>query len=292
MKEWTSCGHPFDMHPEKFGELRSSNDILHDAPALRARMKADGYLLLRDILDKEGVTAARQELVEKLDGIEELDRDYPLMDAILNPTSENKPMSAQGFVKRLGAGFSLRQLVHNGKMIAFYEKYFGRAVRPLDFVWVRATRVGKSAACHYDWVYMGRGSKNLLTSWTPVGDAPKTDGALAILEGSHRFDELINTYGSIDIDDQRTTKGFKGSYTPDPVEVQRKYGGRWLTTDFGMGDLLVFTMHTMHCSLDNRSPVNRIRLSVDTRYQPADEPVDERWVGENPIGHSPAAKRG
>jgi ectoine hydroxylase-related dioxygenase (phytanoyl-CoA dioxygenase family) len=138
----------------------------------------------------------------------------------------------------------------------------------------------------------GRGSKRLLTSWTPVGDVPKTDGALAILEGSHRFDELIGGYGSIDVDDARTTKGFKGSYTADPTAVQRQYGGRWLTTDFEAGDLLVFTMHTMHCSLDNRSAANRVRSSVDTRYQPADEPADERWVGDNPIGHGEAAKRG
>ncbi len=51
-------------------------------------------------------------------------------------------------------------------------------------------------------------------------------------------------------------------------------------------------MHTMHCSLDNKSPDNRIRLSVDTRYQPADEPIDERWIGQNPIAHGDQAKRG
>jgi hypothetical protein len=72
------------------------------------------------------------------------------------------------------------------------------------------------------------------------------------------------------------------------MEVQARYGSRWLTADdggFRLGDLLVFGMFTMHCSLDNTSPVDRIRLSSDTRYQLASEPVDERWVGEDPIGH-------
>jgi hypothetical protein len=49
-------------------------------------------------------------------------------------------------------------------------------------------------------------------------------------------------------------------------------------------------MFTMHGSLTNTS--NRYRLSCDTRYQRADEPVDERWVGENPPANTLAGKRG
>ena len=51
-----------------------------------------------------------------------------------------------------------------------------------------------------------------------------------------------------------------------------------------------FRMDTIHGSIDNAT--QRIRLSTDTRYQRSDEPVDERWVGENPIGHGPDAKIG
>ena len=58
---------------------------------------------------------------------------------------------------------------------------------------------------------------------------------------------------------------------------------------FRMGDLLVFSMFTVHASLDNQT--NRIRLSSDTRYQRAADPVDERWIGENPVGHGPGGKR-
>ena len=36
---------------------------------------------------------------------------------------------------------------------------------------------------------------------------------------------------------------------------------------------------------------NRVRLSTDSRYQPADEPADPRWIGPNPTGHSPANRR-
>lgn len=51
-----------------------------------------------------------------------------------------------------------------------------------------------------------------------------------------------------------------------------------------------FRMDTIHGSIDNTT--QRIRLSTDTRYQRSDEPADESWVGENPIGHGPDAKIG
>ena len=59
-----------------------------------------------------------------------------------------------------------------------------------------------------------------------------------------------------------------------------------------MGDVLIFTMRTVHAGTDNAT--DRLRLSIDTRYQRADAPVDERWVrgahGEPPAGHGVASK--
>lgn len=57
-----------------------------------------------------------------------------------------------------------------------------------------------------------------------------------------------------------------------------KHGGRWVTTEYQAGDAVLFTMFTMHASLTNVS--KRYRFSSDTRYQPIDEPVDPRWVGD------------
>ena len=73
--------------------------------------------------------------------------------------------------------------------------------------------------------------------------------------------------------------------------LRRKFGGRWLTTEYAAGDFLTFGMFLVHASLDNRTP-NRLRLSSDSRYQRASEPVDDRWVGPRPPGHGTAGKRG
>jgi hypothetical protein len=49
-------------------------------------------------------------------------------------------------------------------------------------------------------------------------------------------------------------------------------------------------MTLVHGGLDNQT--ERMRLSTDTRYQRASQPIDERWIGENPIANTRAGKRG
>jgi hypothetical protein len=84
---------------------------------------------------------------------------------------------------------------------------------------------------------------------------------------------------------------FTGTLSHNPPMVRNKFGGRWLTTEFQAGDFLTFGMFLVHASLDNQSE-NRLRISSDSRYQRASEPIDERWVGVKPPGHSTAGKRG
>ncbi|HEX2035543.1 MAG TPA: phytanoyl-CoA dioxygenase family protein [Chloroflexota bacterium] len=284
---FTSHGFQFDTTAQKFGTLRDSSALVGDPAALRARIKEDGYLLLRRYLDPEVVLAARREVVQKLDAVGLIDRRYPLAEAIFSgDTSQITKIDRKAFAKDLRTGQALRTLCFSGRMVAFYEGFLGQEVLPLNYIWVRNVRVGAATGCHFDWVYMGRGTRNLYTSWTPLGSVPFSDGPLAILEGSHTWEELQGTYGALDVDRDRDNNPYRGGWlTKDPNEPQRRYGGRWLTAEFEPGDLLVFGMFTLHCSLDNRSPQNRIRLSTDTRYQPASEPADERWVGEEPFGH-------
>ena len=76
MEHWTSCKNKFDLSPDKFGELRSSNDLLTNPDAFRQRMAEDGYLLLRRFLDKNKVRAARNELLVKMERNGSVDDDY------------------------------------------------------------------------------------------------------------------------------------------------------------------------------------------------------------------------
>mgnify|MGYP003377119148 CR=1 FL=1 len=63
----------------------------------------------------------------------------------------------------------------------------------------------------------------------------------------------------------------------------------YLEAEYVPGDALVFGMFMLHGSLKNTT--NRYRISCDTRFQLAGEPVDERWVGRAPSGHGREGKR-
>jgi hypothetical protein len=276
----TLTSHGFSLDTARLGELRDANTLLHDAEALRRRMDEDGYLLLRGYLDREVVQNARRELLTKLASVGEIDPSRPLEEAIATSTAN----WTSEFVQDLRTGAAIRAMCHQGRMIAFFEQFLGGAVRSFDHIWVRRVQPGTATGCHYDVVYMGRGTQSLYTAWTPVGDVPLSDGPLAVLENSHRLEDLKNTYGQLDVDRDRDNHPYKGGwFSKNPAEVQAQFGGRWLTTEFQAGDLLVFTMFTLHCSLDNTS--NRIRLSTDSRYQLASAPIDERWVEETSITH-------
>jgi hypothetical protein len=282
--ELTSHGHALDTKPERFGELRDSSGIQEDVAALKERMAAEGYLLLRGLLNRDEVLDARREILGRLASVGEIDPSRPLTDAVYSGASRRAEVDGRAFAKAMRTGAAVRRVCHAGPIMEFFDRFLGGPSRSFDYIWVRTVRPGGATGCHYDQVYMGRGTANLYTAWIPMGDVPVSDGSLLLLERSNHLEELKRTYGAIDVDRDRDANPYGGGwYSRNPVDVQNRFGGRWLTTDFAAGDALLFTMFTMHCSLDNRS--ERIRVSTDSRYQLASDPVDERWVGEEPIAH-------
>lgn len=299
----TYKGKPFDTHSGALGELRVSTDIQDDPRALRMRFAEDGYLFLPGILHRPDVLAARDEILRRLDAAGFIDRRYSLSEAIPVPDCPD------GFVPQLARDNpELERVIFQGPMMDFYARFLGGPVRHFDFIWLRAKRPGPTDPTppHYDVVFMGRGTRQLYTSWTPLEDVPVEKGGLMILEGSHRLEHVKSTYGEMDVDTYCMNKpeasviqsGEKqwedrvdgGRYCDDAPGLLQRLGGRWLTADYRAGDLLLFGMYLMHASGDNGS--RGFRLSTDTRYQLASEPVDERWIGRDPVAHGPGGKRG
>jgi hypothetical protein len=297
----SSSGKELDTRPESFGELRTANAIANDGAALRQRMVEDGYLFLRDYLDVAQVAAARQYVLDRLAAHGLLDEQFPRSDAITKPGTKGIWAPDE-----LGSrNPALRAVLYAGPMIALYERLLGGPVRHFDYTWFRSVAGGSNGIYpHCDIVYMGRGTPKLCTSWTPIGDIPVDLGGLMILEGSHRQSDKLRPYLKRDVDAYCTNRpdgddiaagrkqwqDWDGRLSSDPLTLRQKLGGRWLTTDYKMGDVLIFGMTTVHASLDNHT--NRFRLSSDSRYQLASDPIDDRWIGEKPIAHGPAGKRG
>ena len=120
-----------------------------------------------------------------------------------------------------------------------------------------------------------------MTAWIPYRDTSLELGGLIVLEKSHRQAERISNYLEVDADAycvNRNAYKRHAGLSRNPVSLREKLGGRWLTTEYRAGDLLTFGMKLVHASLDNQT--DRYRISTDTRYQLASEPIDPRWVGE------------
>ena len=286
-------GRRLDTADDAFGWLRASDDVADDPAALRERLAEDGYLYVPGVLDRDAVQAGREELLAV--GEAALRQDYPMS----SPT--------------------LRGVLQGERMLGFFAALLGGEARSYDFIWLRHQPTSHGIAPHCDLVFMSRGTPDVLTCWTPFGDIPLRGGGLMLLEDSHRTSPVrladylaqdVDTYcengpnaeavrtGAMRWEHWRQPapgKAWDGAIGTDAYTLREQWGGRWLTSPgYRMGDVLVFTMRTVHAGTDNET--GPLRLSTDSRYQRADAPVDERWIrgahGEPPVGHGLGSKRG
>jgi hypothetical protein len=156
-----------DYPSDELGEMRDSSQLIGDPGALRERMREDGYLLLRGLIDRGQVLAAITE--------------------ILGYMAEHEGLEAD-------------------ELFGFYQDYLESRPRTFDYKWLRAVGNERFTGCHYDVVYMGRGSERVHTAWIPLGDIPIEQGTLAVCAGSHSdpgFARLRETYGCHDVDRDR-----------------------------------------------------------------------------------------
>ncbi|MDE0768195.1 MAG: phytanoyl-CoA dioxygenase family protein [Opitutaceae bacterium] len=294
-----SYGHALDGDDRKIGRLRSSADVADDMPELRRRLEEDGYLYMKGYLDRDKVLEARRSILSEMAEMDVLDPAFPADDAICKADAA----TLQFMPEVADRSDSVQSLLYSGRLLDFYRKFYDEPIRHYDFTWLRAMGPGKGTNPHSDLPYMGRGTDRHMTCWFPYGDIPFDLGGLMILEGSHKRMDLLKNYVYRDVDSycenkpeqkKRADEGgwtFTGTLSHNPPVVRNKFGGRWLTTEFEAGDFLTFGMFMVHAAVDNCSG-NQFRISSDSRYQRASEPIDERWVGENPAGHSKAAKNG
>ncbi|MBV7336643.1 phytanoyl-CoA dioxygenase family protein [Chloroflexi bacterium TSY] len=266
----------FGEHQFRFGheiiELVDSSEIRNDVPALQARMAEDGYLFIRGFHNRQKAIEAEQWTLQAIAARGGLKADAPVNDGIIG--EENK---SYAFFRQIEVshGKPILDVVDSDETFAFYEKLFGGPVITFDKRWLRCMAHGGHNHFHYDNVYVGRGTPNRYTMWSALSDIGLDNGPLVICLGSQRHEKLKTTYGATDMDRDLT----EAIFSQDPVELVEKFGFQLATAHFQPGDVILFGMFMMHSSAPNRT--NRYRISIDTRYQPAEEEKDERFYGEN-----------
>lgn len=254
--------------------LRDGSALLGDARALRERLEDDGYLLLRGFHPRDEVLRARAAILQYVAAAGALERGTPPEEAVAAASVAPPNMKGRREITHHPA---VQPILEGSRVMALFATLFDEPARPFDYKWLRATPPGEFTGVHADFVYMGRGSPRLLTCWVPFGEVTPAMGAITLCVGSHRsaeFARVRETYGRSDSD----RDGYGGWLTLEPLELSERFGARWATTTFAPGDVLIFGMQMLHASFVNTT--DRHRLSCDVRFQPAAEPVDERWVGE------------
>lgn len=262
-----------DVPADMIGRLAET-----DGGDLAGQLADRGYLLLRGLHDPARVLAARAEVLARLAEVDEV------ADGIATGRSRRSALHPDlgAFWRSVSETPALRAVLDGPRPAAVMAELFGEPPARFSFIWLRAMARGRASPLHIDHPYMNRGTTRLVTLWTPLGSVGLQDGPLYIVEGSHRWPELRHRFEGLDVDRDPSRPG----HIPEhPIDFARQGGARLLTTSFAPGDALVFGMFVAHASFDNAAPAGGVRLSCDTRFQPAAAPMDERWSGNDPPAH-------
>ena len=242
-----------------------SNELLDQPEKLREQAQQDGYLFFRELIDADSIYNLRRDFLEichrhdwaqggdaLMDGIrtggpymEGDDGYWPVLDEFQSMESFHAFAHHPSIIDMLDNLFGEKTLVH--------PRNIGRIMFPENTKY--------TTPAHQDYIHI-RGTEETYTAWIPLGPCPMELGGLTILSGSHRqgIYPVKPAFGA----------GGLGIDT-EPLEADGLY---WVSDNFEVGDALFFHSHAIHKALPNQSP-DRIRLSVDYRYQGCSQPVTE-----------------
>ena len=267
------------MPSESLSELRESSDARHDTDELRQRLDDDGYLFFRRLLDPTRLMDLRREMLTVMQAGGWLAEDTDPVDGIANPDArctEGDPGYTDVYHKvyRLQ---SFHEIAHCREVLDLLELIRGCTMMPqpqkVARLWFPKF-TEHTTPTHQDFVHF-QGNFDNLTCWTPVGDCPRELGGLAVLRGSHKINRVLDHHFSLGA----------GSLHLDPG-THAELDGEWLTTDFQIGDTLIFPFLTTHMALPNVTE-DRLRVSLDNRYQRVGDPIAEHMLNPHLSSMSP-----
>ncbi|GGD51611.1 phytanoyl-CoA dioxygenase family protein [Paenibacillus nasutitermitis] len=246
-------------------ELEDSAPLLGDLPGLRLRLQESGYLFFRGLFEPEALLRIREDMLRTANKHGILKEGKELMDAIYAggeiPTSYKfeasllyRDMLEQERFNAFGSHPLLALLLGgllNGP-IREHRRRIARITFPGSF--------GNTTPIHQDHYYI-RGAMDTYTCWIPCGDCPAELGGLAVLEGSHKLGFLPHV--------PMSGTGGRGIEETEAIR-----DGKWLSTDYRLGDLLLFHGLTLHKALHNITP-DKLRLSLEYRLQRSGDPIDD-----------------
>jgi ectoine hydroxylase-related dioxygenase (phytanoyl-CoA dioxygenase family) len=251
-------------------ELVVSNDCLHDKQRLRQRMASDGYLFFRRLIDAQRLLDLRAQMMAVLQAA-------GWIKAGTNPTlgiATEGVQCTEGDLEYSDVYHQVYRLQsfhetgHCREIMETVEKIQGCPMlaqpQKVARLWF-PNYTHHTTPTHQDFVHF-QGSYDNLTCWSPIGDCPRELGGLAVLKGSHKIATVLDHHFSLGA----------GSLHLDPAH-HNDLSDEWLTTDYEIGDTLIFPALTIHKALPNLTD-DRLRISLDNRYQRQTDPIAEHML--------------
>ena len=255
-------------------ELRISNDAKDDVEELRLRMDDEGYLFFKQILNPDNLLDLRRQILTVLYEGEWLIAGSDPMDGIADVNKrctegDRKYTDIYHKVQKLEA---LHRSAHWPTTLEIIEKIMGRPTMPFPHQVVRLwfpKYTEYTTPIHQDFVHF-QGHFNNLTVWAPVGDCPIELGGLAVIPGSHKIGKVLEHHFALG------AGGLNIHIEEDSTRYPELASG-WYTTNYELGDALIFPALTIHKALPNNTE-DQMRVSLDNRYNPVGEPIAEHML--------------
>ena len=233
---------------------------VENGPELLRRLHRDSYLFVRGLLPEDVLEVLRMQILEIAREAGWIKSGTQLEEGIADLDGfcvEPEPAYME-ILRRIYKLAALHGLQHHPKLIQLFERMTGGPVMPHPRIISRMIfpqREAYTTPPHQDFIPI-QGTADTYTTWIPLSDIPPEMGGLQISSGSHK-------HGVFEF---RPAMGAGGMEVVDPLE------DTWVSGPFKQSDVLIFHSMTVHKGLPNRG--DRLRLSIDARYQKISDPID------------------
>lgn len=233
--------------------LFDSSPDLDRAEILRERLRDEGYLFFRGLLPVDPVAELHRRFAAIAAEAGWIDADGR---ALPGEGRDEVDPAYQHVYRRMFHDEHFHRLLHQRTQIALLRRLVDGPVLPHPRGIIRAMFPSEapSTAPHQDFFYT-QGSANHYAMWIPLHRCPRHMGSLEIAVGSHRHG-LFATGDDLG---------------PGGGEADGALAGTWCGADFEVGDTVLFHSMTVHRAGANQT--DRLRLSVDYRYQSRAEAI-------------------
>ncbi|MEV6096232.1 phytanoyl-CoA dioxygenase family protein [Nocardia sp. NPDC051981] len=237
-----------------------SSEWLENSSRLRDFYDEHGYLYLKGVLDKKLVRGVAQQVLAGLKSTGSVPPDATLNNIGLEIYESVDEAVLQSQVDYDG-------FWNHPQTIEVFEKVFGEPVfvfksSTIRYYPAQTNPDGPSyiTPFHQDGCFLGP-NKDFRTIWIPLLPTSPTIGGVAIADGSHKLGLREH------LADDRY-KQFGHAVSAIPAATLAEYAPL-VFSPVEPGDLLIFHAFTCHRSVPNTSPDGDVRISMDTRVQPA-----------------------